>query len=142
MSKLNWKNAKIRNAGTASGDASEMVISNIITEGIEFTGDGKMTVNVQNNQPVTEGYQRGFTIRVKGTLNDAGTAILSDANVFSSPSTDTLQQALIELQGETGADSVEIDNVYIMGENDLSNGRREVVLSCQLESIDDSYTFS
>lgn len=142
MSKLNWASCKIRNKGTSAGDASEIVISNIVTEGIEFAGDGKQEIEIGNNQPVTEGYQRGFVVRVKGTKDDSGSAILGDSNVYSSPSSDTLQQALIELVGTSGADSVEIDEVYIMGENELSNGRREVVLSCQLETIDDSYTFS
>lgn len=142
MSKLVWASAKIRDAGTSSGDASEIVISNIITEGIEFSGDGKQTVQIANSQDVTESYMRGFTVRVKGVNDDSGTAILSDGNVFSDPASDTLTQALIELQGDTGADSVEIDDVYIMGENDLSNGRREIVLSCMVETISDSYTFS
>lgn len=142
MSKLVWASARIRDAGTNQSDASEIVISNIITEGIEYSGDGKQTVEIANFQPVTESYQRGFTIRVKGVNDDSGTAILSDSNVFSDPASDTLTQALIELEGETGADTVEIDDVYIMGENDLSNGRREIVLSCMLEAISDPYTFS
>lgn len=142
MSKLVWKQLKIRDAGSAAGDGSEIVISNVITEGIEFTGDGKVTVAIANNQEVTESYMRGFTVRVKGTVDDDGAAILSNSNVYSDPAIDTLTLALMELVGETGSETVAIDNVYIMGENDLSNGRREVVLSCQLESISDSYSFS
>lgn len=142
MSKLVWDKVLIRDAGTNESDASEIEISNVITEGIEFTGDGKMTVAIGNNQNVTESYKRGFTVRIKGSLDDAGTAILADGNVYSDPASDTLTKALMQLKGSTGADSVAIDDVYIMGENSLSEGRREIILSCQIESITDSYTIS
>jgi len=136
MSRLIWDQLKIRNNGTSAGDASEIVISNIVTEGIEVTGDGKITIEIRNKQPVTEGYNRGFTVQAREVNDDSGTAILSDANVFADPATDTLQLATIELAGGIGATTLTLNDVYIMGENTFDE-RLGVSLSAQLETISD-----
>jgi hypothetical protein len=130
MARLIFESAEILN----TSDASQGVISGITVEGVEITKEPS-TVDVENGRTINESFTGGITIRtVNDTFNTgaeslAGTSILDSGNAFVSTDGSLPTEGKLKLNGVAGSHDIVTGPVYIMGHEDFTNGRLEIVLS-------------
>lgn len=122
MARLIFESAEILN----TSDASQGVISGITVEGVEITKEPS-TVDVENGRTINESFTGGITIRSINTTFDGGGAVLDSAFVSTDGSLPT--EGKLKLNGVAGSHDIVTGSVYIMGHEDFSNGRLEIVLS-------------
>lgn len=123
MARLIFESAEILN----TSDASQGVISGITVEGVEITKEPS-TVDVENGRTINESFTGGITIRSINTTFDDGGAILS-SNYISTDGSIPTNEGKLKLNGVAGSHDIVTGPVYIMGHEDFSNGRLEIVLS-------------
>ena len=122
MARLIFESAEILD----TSDSSQGVISGITVEGVEITKE-PTTVDVENGRTINESFTGGITIRSINTTFDGGGAVLSSAYVSTDGSLPT--EGKLKLNGVAGSHDIVTGPVYIMGHEDFSNGRLEIVLS-------------
>jgi hypothetical protein len=122
MARLIFESAEILN----TSDASQGVISGITVEGVEITKEPS-TVDVENGRTINESFTGGITIRSINTNFDGASAILDSSFVSTDGSLPT--EGKLKLNGVAGSHDIVTGPVYIMGHEDFSNGRLEIVLS-------------
>ena len=122
MARLIFESAEIFD----TSDNSQGVISGITVEGVEITKE-PTTVDVENGRTINESFTGGITIRSINTAFDGGGAVLSSAYVSTDGSLPT--EGKLKLNGVAGSHDIVTGPVYIMGHEDFSNGRLEIVLS-------------
>ena len=134
MARLIFSHAEILQ--DATGSTSEGLIYGITVEGLEQTLTPD-TLTVEDNREVYESYTGKIVVR---TINTNFGAANDGASIFASNyvSTDgTLPStARIRLHGKSGSHDITTAGTYIMGHNDFSNGRLELVLSAQASDVD------
>lgn len=123
MARLIFESAEILD----TSDSSQGVISGITVEGVEITKE-PTTVDVENGRTINESFTGGITIRSINTTFDGGGAILESTYVSTDGSLPT-NEGKLKLNGVAGSHDIVTGPVYIMGHEDFSNGRLEIVLS-------------
>lgn len=123
MARLIFESAEILD----TSDSSQGVISGITVEGVEITKE-PTTVDVENGRTINESFTGGITIRSISTTFDGGGSILESTYVSTDGSLPT-NEGKLKLNGVAGSHDIVTGPVYIMGHEDFSNGRLEIVLS-------------
>lgn len=110
-------------------------IAGITVEGLEITKEAN-TVEIENGLTVHESYSGSITARTINTNTAAGEPILTTSSsnaLYEFVSFDgsvAANVAYIQLDAAASAvQNVRMDDVYLMGYEDFSNGRVETVLS-------------
>lgn len=135
MARLIFSHAEILD-NTGSQLGTPEVIYGITVEGLEQTLTPE-TVNVEDNREVYESFTGKIVVRTINTnfgATNAGASILA-SNYVSTDGTLPLEGQL-KLHGKSGSHDITTANTYIMGHNDFSNGRLEIVLSAQASDVD------
>jgi len=125
MARLIFESAEILDP--SNNDNSEGVVSGITVEGVEITKEPS-TVDVENGRTINESFTGGITIRSVNTTFDGGSSIL-DSTYVSTDGSIPANEAKLKLNGASGSHDIVTGPVYIMGHEDFTNGRLEVVLS-------------
>jgi hypothetical protein len=73
------------------------------------------------------------TINTNFGATNSGSSILASGYVSTDGTLPTEGQ--LKLHGKTGSHDITTANTYIMGHNDFSNGRLEIVLSAQASDV-------
>ena len=135
MARLIFSHAEILdNTGSTLGTPE--VIYGITVEGLEQTLTPDI-VTVENNREVYEAFTGKIVVRTINTkfgATNAGTDILASNYVSTDGTLPT--EGRLKLHGKAGSHDITTANTYIMGHNDFSNGRLEIVLSAQASEID------
>lgn len=129
MARLIFESAEI----LSSADVSQGVISGITVEGLEQTLTPDI-VTVEDNREVYESFTGRIVVRTINTAFDGGGAILDSGYVSTDGTLPT--EGKLRLNGKLGSHDITTQATYIMGHNDFSNGRLEVVLVAQASSVD------
>lgn len=134
MARLIFNRAAVTAAGVASStDATK--ISGIVTDSITISEE-MLSVVIENNQNMTEGYTTTMSFRTINDKFDDGTTALDDASSkIYFGGTGTLAKGRLYMYGSTtGGDDFYVDDVYIMGRRVFENGREEYEISCQIDT--------
>lgn len=117
----------------AAGDTTTALgtISGITVDGLEISKEAQ-SLAIENNINLNESYTGSITMRTIQTQTDEGENILSvtaEDGIYGYVSFDgTVPTAsLLKLSGSNG-ETIYMDGVYLMGHEDFSNNRVEIVL--------------
>jgi len=132
MARLIFSHAEIlQNDGTTSVGE----IYGITVEGLEQTLTPE-TVLVEDNREVYESFTGKIVVRTINTnfgATNSGSSILASGYVSTNGTLPTEGQ--LKLHGKAGSHDITTANTYIMGHNDFSNGRLEIVLTAQASDV-------
>ena len=128
-----------------TGDTLIGVIKGILPDSIQFSPE-RNDVVIEDGQTITESYTVPIEFRTKNTTYEtgsgtaAGNAILDGANsLITAGSQSTKSYLKFKGLNPTGTDGDSHDIVtgdaYLSGHIDVSNGRREVVITGNIEVI-------
>lgn len=117
----------------AAGDTGTALgtISGITVDGLEISKEAQ-SLAIENNINLNESYAGSITMRTIQTQTDEGENILSvtsDDDIYGHVSFDgsVPTASLLKLSGSNG-ETIYMDDVYLMGHEDFSNNRVEIVL--------------
>lgn len=135
MARLIFESAQILNPI----DAVQATIKGITVEGIEQTLTPE-TVTVEDNREVYESFTGRIVIRTINSTTEADGSPFEAEDIlglqFVSTDGTLPQEAKLRLKGKTGSHDITTEPTYIMGHNDFSNGRLEIVLVAQASDVD------
>lgn len=117
----------------AAGDTTTALgtISGITVDGLEISKEAQ-SLAIENNINLNEAYTGSITMRTIQTQTDEGENILSttsEDDIYGYVSFDgsVPTASLLKLSGSNG-ETIYMDDVYLMGHEDFSNNRVEIVL--------------
>lgn len=135
MARLIFESAQILN----TSDVVQATIKGITVEGLEQSLTPE-TVNVEDNREVYESYTGRIVVRTINSKTENNGEPLADQGIltlgFVSTNGTLPTEGKLRLKGKAGSLDLTTDVTYIMGHNDFSNGRREIVLSAQSSDVD------
>jgi hypothetical protein len=137
MARLIFESAEILDAS----DTSQAVIKGITVEGLEQTLTPDI-VTVEDNREVYESFTGKIVVRTINTTTENDGKPLANVDILGASmtyvSTDgTLPlEGKLRLNGKSGSHDIKTAATYIMGHNDFSNGRLEIVLTAQASDVD------
>ena len=113
-------------------------IHDVIVDSSQFSPTPNV-VNVEDNQAINESYTIPFEFRTRATTFTGGSAntqnILGGANSTVSVDGTLPTKSYLEFVGASNSIDIESGAIYLNGYQDFSNGRRETMISGQLEVI-------
>lgn len=132
MARLIFESAEILD-NTGAQLSPTQIIKGIVVEGLEQTLTPDI-VTVEDNREVYESFTGRIVVRTINTEDTNSNTILSSAYVSTDGTLPT--EGRLRLNGKSGSHDITTATTYIMGHNDFSNGRLEVVLTAQASDVD------
>ena len=132
MARLIFESAEILD-NTGAQLSPTQIIKGIVVEGLEQTLTPDI-VTVEDNREVYESFTGRIVVRTINTADTNSNTILNSAYVSTDGTLPT--EGRLRLNGKSGSHDITTANTYIMGHNDFSNGRLEIVLTAQASDVD------